>query len=437
MPEKPRLVVAVTASKSTALLDGQLAFMRERGFDVYLLCAGDEKARDFCEREGARLLDVPMRREVSPFSDLRALLEIVRALRRTRPAVVNAGTPKAGLLVTVGAWLSRVPCRVYTLRGLRLETTSGGLRAALGLCERIACRLADRVVCISPSLLARCRELGLFPEGKGKVLGDGSGNGVDTERFARTPENERRARQLRVRLGIQSGARVVGFVGRVVRDKGIRELVEAWLLLRERYPDLHLLVVGPFEGGDPIPTATRRVLESDRRIHLTGHLEDLPPAYAALDILVVPTHREGFGNVFIEAAAMEVPAVGTRVVGCVDAVADGVTGTLVPPRDPPALARAIRAYLDRPELAASQGRQGRERVLRSFRRETVWQNLFDEYVALLAAKGLPAPGRGSLAVGSLQLRAASVEGRATERGPPAGGRMRQGGGPSEDLAEDG
>ncbi|MGQ9592376.1 MAG: glycosyltransferase [Planctomycetota bacterium] len=254
MRERPRLVVAVTTSQSVVLLRGQLAFLRERGFDAYLLCGGDHTARKFCEREGARFLEVRMRREMSPFSDPPALLRIVRILRCTRPALVNAGTPKAGLL-------------------------------------------------------ARARELRLFPEGKGKVLGEGSSNGVDIIRFA-------------------------------------------------------LLVVGPFEGGDSIPGDARRVLESDPRIHLTGPVTDVPAAYAAMNVLAVPTYREGFCNVFIEAAAMEVPAVGTRVVGCVDAVVDGVTGTLVPPRAPEALARAIRAYLDRPELAARHGREGRERAVR-------------------------------------------------------------------------
>lgn len=392
MSERPGLVVAVTTSQSAVLLRGQLAFLRERGFDAYLLCAGDHTAREFCEREGARLLEVRMRREMSPLSDLPALLRIVRILRCTRPALVNAGTPKAGLLATVGAWLAGVPCRIYTLRGLRLETERGGRRAVLSLSERVVCRLAHRVLCISPSLLARARELRLFPEGKGKVLGEGSSNGVDIIHFARTQEAERRARDLRLRMGIPLDARVLGFVGRIVRDKGVAELVAAWLSLRSDYPDLQLLVVGPFEGGDPIPGDARRVLESDPRIHLTGPVTDVPAAYAAINVLAVPTYREGFPNVFIEAAAMEVPAVGTRVVGCVDAVVDGVTGTLVPPRDPEALARAIRAYLERPELAACHGREGRERAVRSFRRETVWENLFREYLSLLAAKGLPAPG---------------------------------------------
>lgn len=391
MPDRPRLVVAVTASISTSLLRGQLAYMRERGFDVYLLCSGDETARQFCEREGATLLDVPMQREISPLADLRSLAGIVRELRRIRPHIVNAGTPKAGLLVTVGAWIAGVPCRIYNIRGLRLETTSGRLRAILTLCERTAARLAHRVLCISPSLLRLCRELNLFPEGKGKVLGEGSSNGLNTDRFTRTPEIEQRARLLREEHAIPPQARVLGFVGRIVPDKGIVELVDAWRRLREDYADLHLLVVGPFEEGNPAPPDTRETLENDPRVHLTGHVTNMPPYYAAMDILAVPTYREGFGNVFLEASAMEIPAVGTRVSGCMDAIADGLTGTLVPPRDPEALAEAIRAYLDDPALASTHARQGRARVLRSFRPEVIWQNLFDEYVALLRARGLPTP----------------------------------------------
>ncbi|MDI9584114.1 MAG: glycosyltransferase [Acidobacteriota bacterium] len=196
---------------------------------------------------------------------------------------------------------------------------------------------------------------------------------------------------MREEHAIPPQARVLGFVGRIVPDKGIVELVDAWRRLREDYADLHLLVVGPFEEGNPAPPDTRETLENDPRVHLTGHVTNMPPYYAAMDILAVPTYREGFGNVFLEASAMEIPAVGTRVSGCMDAIADGLTGTLVPPRDPEALAEAIRAYLDDPELASTHARQGRARVLRSFRPEVIWQNLFDEYVALLRARGLPTP----------------------------------------------
>lgn len=391
MPDRPRLVIAVTNSISTSLLRGQLAFARDKGYEVYFLCAGDETAREFCQREGATLLDVPMNREISPVADLISLIRIVSALRRVRPHIVNAGTPKAGLLVTLGAWIARVPCRIYTLRGLRMETASGPLRAILQFCERVAAACAHRVICVSGSLLDKALELRLFPASKGRVLGEGSSNGVNTDRFTRCEETDQRAAAVRAELGIPADATVIGFVGRIVRDKGVIELVEAWRGLREQYAGLHLLVVGPFEEGDPVPDETRQALETDARVHLAGHVSDMPAYYTAMNILAVPTYREGFPNVFLEAAAMELPAVGTQVSGCVDAVAQGVSGTLVPVRDAVSLEAALRAYLDDPELAATHARQGRERVLRSYRPELVWQNLLDEYASLLRSRGLDTP----------------------------------------------
>ena len=172
-------------------------------------------------------------------------------------------------------------------------------------------------------------------------------------------------------------------MGRVVRDKGLVELVEAWQTLRAERPELRLLVAGDFEPQDPLPPEVEKLLRTDPRVHLTGFVWDMPPLYTAMDVVVLPTYREGFGTVAIEAAAMELPMIATEVPGCVDAVQDGVTGTLVPPRDAATLTEAIRRYLLDPELRRRHGRAGREWVLREFRPEDVWEAQYAEYTRLL------------------------------------------------------
>jgi glycosyltransferase involved in cell wall biosynthesis len=169
----------------------------------------------------------------------------------------------------------------------------------------------------------------------------------------------------------------------VVRDKGIVELATAWSSLRERFGDLHLLIVGPLEEHDSIPPIIRRQLEEDSRVHLIGAEWDTPALYSIMDVVTLPTYREGFPNVPLEAAAMSVPVVATRVPGCVEAVEDGVTGILVPPRDPAALAEAISRYVMDPRLRYEHGAAGRNRVLLDFRPDDIWAAMYEEYQRLL------------------------------------------------------
>lgn len=388
---RPRLLVAVTDSVSCLLLRGQLAYARERGYDVGLLCTPGELARRMVRSEGPALLPVPMERKPAPWRDLVALGRVWAAVRRFRPDIVSAGTPKAAFLVVLAAWMCRVPCRIYTLRGLFLETSSGPRRALLGAVERITCALAHRVVCVSPSLRERAVALGLVPERKAVVLGRGSSNGVDLARFAPSPELRLHGQGIREGAGIDGNAVVIGFVGRFVRDKGVLELARAWTRLRGVFPDAHLLLVGWSEDGE-VPAATVASLGSDPRVHLaSGMSTPIEHYYAAMDVVVLPTYREGLPNVLLEAGAMGLPAVASRVTGCIDVVEDGVTGTLVPPRDPVALADALAAYLRNADLRVRHGRAARERIERDFASEAVWGALHDEYARLLHARGLPLP----------------------------------------------
>ena len=190
---------------------------------------------------------------------------------------------------------------------------------------------------------------------------------------------------------------VFGFIGRIVRDKGIVELAGAWNELRRIFPDLHLLLVGPAEPQDPIPAEVDHALRNDSRVHFVGEQSNTPPFYTIIDVLALPSHREGFANVLLEAAALELPVVATRIPGCMDAVQDGVTGTLVPPHDATSLARALCRYLRDPALRRHHGAAGRERVLRDFRPEILWQAVYQEYVRCLLRKGLMPQGENPFA----------------------------------------
>lgn len=385
----PKLVHMTTIGGTLCMLAGQVGHMRSRGFEVHAISSPDDELMRFGESERIPVHTVAMPRAITPAQDVRAVAGIYRTLRSIRPHIVHAHTPKGGLLGTIAARAARVPVRVYHIHGLPFVTATGGRRALLRTTETMSCRLATRVLCVSRSVRDVAVAEGFCPPEKIAVLGGGSINGVDAEgRFSPARIGEDMCAETRNRYDIPPHAVVLGFVGRIVRDKGMNELVSAWRVLREEFPNLYMLVVGAFEPQDPVLPETEHILLSDERTRLTGIEFDVPPLYAVMDILALPTYREGFPLVPMEAAAMELPVVATRVPGCVDAVQDGVTGVLVPPYDPEALAMAIRAYLGDPDLRRRHGRAGRERMLREFRPRDLWESTYIEYRRLLAEAGV-------------------------------------------------
>jgi glycosyltransferase involved in cell wall biosynthesis len=369
------------------LLAGQLAWLRARGLDVAVACAPGPELDEAVEREGVQAFRVPMAREIAPVADLVSVARLARVIRRWRPHVVNAGTPKAGLLGMLAARLADVPVRIYTLRGLRLETTAGSRRFILTAAERMTSACAHEVIAVSRSLASRYVACGLASAAKVRVLGYGASNGIDPARLAVPPRAVTSA--LRERLAIPVDAPVIGFAGRFTRDKGIVELVDAFERVRARIPQARLLLVGDFEQGDPVPDATTRAIRGNPAIVLSGFVGDTAPYYHAMDVLAFPSHREGFPNVPLEAAAAGVPVVGFRATGTVDAVVAGETGTLVDVGDVAGLADGILRYLLDPELRRNHGAAGKERVEREFLSERIWQALLEDYDRLLAAAGTP------------------------------------------------
>lgn len=366
-----------------AFTPGQLRYLGEHGFIVVASCANHPSAARFFRDQGAEYYPVNMRRNISLVRDVVALISAVRLIHRVRPDILQGSTPKAAFIFLIAGWLLRVPNRLFFMRGVRSSGLSGIKKTVVRLMEKLSCLASHRVLCTSHSVMNEIVREGICAPEKAAVLANGTGNGIDTEYFSPCKDAIASGLRLRENIRIANEQLVVLFVGRLVRDKGIVELALAWDIISTEYPHAVLVIVGMAETEDPVPEATMDYLNNKSSIRIMGSTEDTRQYFAAADIFVLPTYREGIPISLLEASAMSLPVVATRVTGCVDAVDDGVTGQLIPVRDPTALATAISTYLDDEPLRRSHGQHGRNMVIDKFSRERVWAALLNEYETML------------------------------------------------------
>jgi glycosyltransferase involved in cell wall biosynthesis len=338
-----KLIIGVTAEGSVNLLIGQLSYFKNLGYQTYLLAPYSERSAKFCRDEGCVHLVINIERGISLWKDSKTLFQIIKIFRKVKPDIVNLGTPKVSLLGMIAAFLFRVPKRIYTCRGFRFEHEKGLKRRVLITMERITSLFAQQVICISNSV----KELGLknkiFPENKVIVIRRGSSNGVNLSLF-----NPREPRYHEVKLRLQakfqlSDKFVFGFLGRIVDRKGINELFHVFNELYKRNENSRLLLVGPFEMNQIEDKSLVESINKHPAIINYGKVnqEEVPALMLAMDVFVLPSWWEGFGNVLVQAAAMGIPVISTMGTGTIDAVNHGYNGILVPVKDKNKLKNAM------------------------------------------------------------------------------------------------
>jgi len=363
---------------------GLIRQLRDYGFSITLISSDLPELHTMEKELDCSIFPAEISRQITPLQDMLTILKLVRLFRRNRYDLVHAHTPKAGLLGMIAARIAGIKNRVYTCHGLPLETESGLKRQLLACAERASCALAHQVLVVSHSLVDKLSKYKICSKSKLTVLGEGTACGVDLNRFTVTPELFKKSRDIRNNYGISEKDLVVGFIGRLVPDKGIHILVESFARLHESNPGIRLLVLGDFEPHrGRLSDDTIEILRNHGGITRCGFTPEIELYYAAMDMLVLPTRREGFPYTLLEAAAMGLPVIATRVTGCVDAVVDGVTGLLVEVDDVQEMFEAMLRLAKDPELRKRLGRQGRKRVESMFDSAVLIQEHTNLYNKLL------------------------------------------------------
>lgn len=365
-------------------LGGQIAAMLAAGMRVTLVTSPGPELERLPAHPNLAIHTFDIRRDISLPADWRALWRLIRLLRGSRPDIVHSTTSKAGLLAAVAAWVTRVPVRLHTFTGQPWLGLQGPKRWVARLADRVIGCLNTMCYADSPSQCRFLVEAGLLSGKRIATIGHGSLAGVDIERFSSDRLGPQIRSRVREKLNIGAETPVLLFIGRIARDKGIRELLDAARQLHADGIYFCLLLVGPMDdeaGGKG--TISRTELDGLPFLRYIGYTPVPEDYLCAADVFCLPSYREGFGTTVIEAAAMGLPTAGTRINGLIDAVVDGETGLLVEPKNARALADALRVLLTMPELRKRFGIRARERVIRSFAAGQVNAALLAEYERLL------------------------------------------------------
>lgn len=374
-------LIRVTTVPGTlvAFCSGLLRELHEQdGYDVVAVSSPGKQLEAIFEREGIRTIEVPMERHISPMKDIKSLWQMWQVMRKEKPDLVHSMTPKAGMITMVASWLAGVPIRIHTFTGLVFPTSKGMKRRVLMATDWLTCACATHII----------------PEGEGvksdlldnhitkkpiKVLGHGNIRGIDLDFF--NPEFYPDKKDENVFTFV--------FVGRIVGDKGINELVEAFVRLNQEHPQTKLVLVGPEEKTlDPIKAETKSLIENHSSIEAVGSRKDVRPYYAAVDALVFPSYREGFPNVVIEAGAMGLPSIVTDINGSREIIIEGENGTIIPSKDSEALYQAMKRFVENPEELKRMADNARPLIASRYEQWYVRQCLKDFYKEVIAEKGI-------------------------------------------------
>ena len=380
---KPKLIRITTVPISLKiLLKNQLKFMNQY-FDVIGVSSRGKELGEVEKDEGIRTIELDMSREITPVRDLISLIKMIFLLLKEKPDIVHTHTPKAGIVGMVASWIARVPNRLHTVAGLPVMEAEGNKKKILLMVEKVTYFCATKVYPNSYGLQEYILENNLTDEKKLQVIGYGSSNGIDTLHFSQTDEVLQQTEQIIETYNLENKF-VFCFVGRVVKDKGINELLYSFNKLTQKFDDIILLIVGKFEEElDPISEQSHKILEDNKNIINVGFQNDIRPYLASSDCFVLPTYREGFPNVVLQASSMGVSSIVTNINGCNEIIKHNENGLIVEPKDKDELYSAMKKYLENEELSEKLSSDSRKDIITKYDRKVFYQYLLKEYNEVL------------------------------------------------------
>ncbi|MGK0420346.1 MAG: glycosyltransferase involved in cell wall biosynthesis [Polaribacter sp.] len=364
------------------LLENQLRFMKEN-YLVTAISADKERLLTFGEEEGVSTFHLELTRKITPIKDVIAVLKLYIYLKKEKPQIVHTHTPKAGMVGMLASYLAKVPNRLHTVAGLPLLESKGFKRKVLNFVEKITYSCATKVYPNSFGLKAIIIEAQFCKVSKLKVLANGSSNGIDTSTF--NPENfsKEQNKILRKELALAEEDVVFIFVGRLVGDKGINELVAAFDTLTKRFQNIKLLLVGAFESDlDPLNNQTLKMIDGNSAILSAGFQQDVRPYFAIADALVFPSYREGFPNVVLQAGAMGLPSIVSDINGCNEIIKEEENGLIISVKDSEAIYKAMKRVLEDSVLKNKLQNNARNMITELYEQKVVWNALLKEYKSL-------------------------------------------------------
>ena len=370
------------------LLKGQLRFMASNGFDVKGVSSEGEELREVHENEGIVMEAINMSRKITPFQDLKSLWEMWNFLRKEKPQIVHTHTPKAGIIGMLAARLAGVPHRLHTVAGLPLMEATGIKRKILNLVEKLTYSSATRVYPNSKGLYDFILQNNFTQSNKLKIIANGSSNGINTTFFSPDQVTELERVALREKLNIQPDDFVFVFVGRIVSDKGINELIKAFSELKtaenNELTSIKLLLVGGLESDlDPLHPETLAEINQNKGIISAGFQQDVRPFFAISDALAFPSYREGFPNVVMQAGAMGLPSIVSDINGCNEIIVEGENGLIIPPKNVEKLKEKMLTLAKDKNLYAKLKENSRRMIEKRYEQSVVWNALLEEYEGLL------------------------------------------------------
>ncbi len=382
---KKKLIRITTVPQSLmGLLKGQLKFMSDNGFDLVGISSTGEALGGVAREEQVRTIAVEMTRTISPLKDIKSVWKLYRIFRKEKPLIVHTHTPKAGTVGMLAAWLARVPHRLHTVAGMPLLVAKGRKRMVLDFIEKRTYGWATMVYPNSYGLYNIILQHKYTTLSKLKVIGKGSSNGIDTSHFDPSLISDEQKLQLRESLGIKPSDFVYLFVGRIVKDKGINELVAAFSQIHKNHPDTKLVLVGSFERHlDPLKPETEKEIDTNPAIIAAGFQKDVRPYFAMADVFTFPSYREGFPNVLMQSCAMGIASIATDINGCNEIVEDGYNGIIIPSRNQEKLYEKMLYLCQHPDIRNRVAQNSRKRIVENYERQFVWNEILKEYQSLI------------------------------------------------------